>query len=319
MTFSHIPGNDAVKTYLQNMIDQGRVGHAFLFTGPKGTGKQAFAEALARAVVCPGDTRQTHPDIRIYQPSGKTGMHSIDSMRQFSEDVALTPYESQRKAFIMSGAHRMLPTAANALLKTFEEPSPDTIIILVSDNKEAILPTILSRCCKVRFHQVERGDEEAELSPQRKYLLDALSQQPFQWQTIQDVAKQLAEILDQQKKEQQDAARDRIPKDLPALQRQNIEKEIDGQVTIQYLEEVDTLLSDFLNWFRDINLLRLGADPSLIRNTAYREALQKQSKETFPQRLERLQRVAKDTRLAVERFTPLQSCLEGLLLQSCSS
>ncbi len=82
-------------------------------------------------------------------------MHSIESVRNFIHEVSMAPYGSKYKVFIIHDAERMLPTSANALLKTFEEPSKNSVIILISNHADILIPTILSRCTVVRFNQKE--------------------------------------------------------------------------------------------------------------------------------------------------------------------
>ena len=103
-------------------------------------------------------TSGNHPDLHIYQPEGKTRLHSIENMRKFVEEANKPPFESVRKVFIFHYAERMLPSSANTLLKTLEEPREDTLIFLLSAHPEEILPTILSRC--VRFSLPKTAQEE---------------------------------------------------------------------------------------------------------------------------------------------------------------
>lgn len=348
MPFAHLAGNPLVKQHLQHMLDCQRVGHAFLFSGPKGVGKRCFAEALARRLVCPGDTRQHHPDIRLFAPSGKTGMHSIDTMRQFSDDVALSPFQAERKVFILDDVDRMLPTASNALLKTFEEPSLDTVIILVSSHPEYILETILSRCRQVHFRRIPEGEiaeqlikefeldgntaqETARLAqgsmgkafrlardgqpPERQLLLDALAQGGFHsWDEVQHAASSIAKGMEEAKKGWEESARETIPKDLPALHRHAMEKEIEGLVALQYLQQVDALFADLLGWFRDLHLLGHGGNKQLLWHSDQETCLRECRSEALPS-LRYVQRILADARLAVARFTPLNTCLEDIFLK----
>ena len=136
--FEDIVGNDQIKEYLKRMVEQRAVANSLLFAGPEGIGKSLFAHALAKMLL----GSDSHPDLHVYRPEGKIGMHSIDSMRQFSEDVYLAPFQGQWKVFIIHDAERMLTYSANALLKTFEEPAKDALIILLSSAPAALLPTI---------------------------------------------------------------------------------------------------------------------------------------------------------------------------------
>jgi DNA polymerase-3 subunit delta' len=123
--FDDIIGNDQIKNYLAGMVEKRMIAQSLLFAGPDGIGKSLFAQSFAKLIV--GAKNPSHPDIYHYHTEGKIGMHSIQSMRQFSEEVYLGPYEAKKKVFIIHDAHRMLTYSANALLKTFEEPAPKQV------------------------------------------------------------------------------------------------------------------------------------------------------------------------------------------------
>ena len=136
--FSQIIGNEEIKKRLTRMLSKRAIGHALLFSGPDGIGKSLFAWAFAAQLMAEYDPEidharkiqsGQHPDIHIYRPEGKIGLHSIQSLRQLSQEVHLPPYEASWKVFIIHDADRMLSYSANTLLKTFEEPPPRTVII----------------------------------------------------------------------------------------------------------------------------------------------------------------------------------------------
>ena len=165
--FDHIIGNEFVKSYLRRVIENNCIGNSILFAGPEGIGKSVFAEAFAKQIICRNDVSGdhqrklesgNHPDLRVYRPEGKLGMHSIASMRQLSEEVYLAPFEAKNKVFIVHEAERMLSYSANALLKTFEEPALDTVIILLSSAPSSLLSTVLSRCRAIYFQSLSEQD-----------------------------------------------------------------------------------------------------------------------------------------------------------------
>ena len=189
--FEHIIGNEQAKTYLKTTAEKGTVGNSLLFAGPDGIGKSLFAEAFAHLLICQSDPQNihkrkidagNHPDIRIYRPEGKVGMHSIASMRLFSQEVYLAPCESKWKIFIIHEADRMLTYSANALLKTFEEPAKDAVIILISSSPEALLPTVLSRCRTIHFHPLAEQEvtsfieKRCQKSPQEAQTIASMAQ-----------------------------------------------------------------------------------------------------------------------------------------------
>lgn len=132
---------------LSKMIASEQIPHALLFVGARGAKLEEAAKQFAIDLV----GKHPHPDVHEYFPEGKTGMHPINNLRQLTKEVGFVPYQAKWKLFIVYEAERMLPTSSNALLKTFEEPTSRTVIVLVSHYPEKMLPTILSRCHKIEF------------------------------------------------------------------------------------------------------------------------------------------------------------------------
>lgn len=141
---------------LERILETKNVPHALLLVNGK---EQAldFAQKLV------GSTKKFHPDIHHFYPEGKTGMHPIQNIRLLTDDVALAPFEADYKLFLIHDAERMLPTSANALLKTFEEPTDGTVILLLTEHREKMLPTILSRCQTYSFAKKQADTELTDL------------------------------------------------------------------------------------------------------------------------------------------------------------
>lgn len=123
----------------KKLIENNRVPHAILLAGRSRPALEREAHTLAFGL-------SDVPDLFEYRPEGKVGLHTIERMRELKEEVYLPAYQHDKKVFVIYEADRMLPQAANALLKTFEEPAPGVILILTTMRREKILPTILSRC-----------------------------------------------------------------------------------------------------------------------------------------------------------------------------
>jgi DNA polymerase-3 subunit delta' len=149
---------------LERQVASGASPHAWLLLGPAGAGKGAAAEAIAAALNCPVEpgrgcgkcsscrrvARRAHPDVHHHAPEGP--LIPVDVVRdQIAPEAARSPFEGAFKVFILEAAERMNDAAQNALLKTIEEPQPDTVFVLVSDNEEELLETVRSRCRVVRL------------------------------------------------------------------------------------------------------------------------------------------------------------------------
>lgn len=155
-------GNPEALSILNHYLQSELFSKVFLFYGMKGVGKKTAAKAFAQAIL--KKTSQdfsisklqsgNHPDLHEYFPDSKNQFHSISSMKELIREMPLPPMEAQRKVFIIYQFDKTLEIAAQALLKTLEEPLQDTIIILVADDITDLLPTIVSRCMKIAFHPI---------------------------------------------------------------------------------------------------------------------------------------------------------------------
>ena len=172
---SDIRGQDRAIARLRAALSGGRVHHAYLFTGPAGSGKQATAMALAAALNCrnaPGEgcddcdscvkiAQGIHPDVVALAREGAAQIVPIESIRQnVIARVALPPHEAAVRVFFLEEASTVAlqPAAANSLLKTLEEPPARTMFVLATVAPDQLLPTIRSRCQRVSFAPVAGGE-----------------------------------------------------------------------------------------------------------------------------------------------------------------
>ncbi|MBE0500550.1 MAG: DNA polymerase III subunit delta' [Desulfuromonadales bacterium] len=179
MTFDQIIGHDRQKEFLRRTLAHNRLAHAYLFEGPQGVGKRLTALALARTVFCAEATgcgdcipcrkidHNNHPDLHILEPDGK--QIKIEQIRNLQKTLAFKPVESTRRICLIDQADKMNPAAANSLLKTLEEPSAETLILLISARPEALLTTVLSRCQRLPFARLPQSCIESTLIEQRGY------------------------------------------------------------------------------------------------------------------------------------------------------
>jgi len=169
--WSDLVGQTRATGFLRRMAESGTVAHAYLFVGPTGAGKKSAAKALTCAVFC-GDAgcggcracsrvkNLTHPDLHLLRPEG-VSEYVIDQVRDLLHDVSLKPVEASHKVYILERADQLSVTAANAFLKTLEEPPADVIFILLAGDFDDVLPTIASRCQVVRFAPVPEATARA--------------------------------------------------------------------------------------------------------------------------------------------------------------
>jgi len=165
--FSEIVGQEHVIQTITNAISSGTISHAYLFSGPKGSGKTTIARLIAKAVNCenrkgeePCNECSSCKEIM----SGKAvdlieidaaSHRGIDEMRQLREGIRFSPVRAKYKVFIIDECHQLSKDAANALLKTLEEPPSHAIFILATTEIHQMIPTIVSRCQRFDFHKIK--------------------------------------------------------------------------------------------------------------------------------------------------------------------
>jgi DNA polymerase-3 subunit delta' len=158
---------------LKNHLANNRTRHAYLFTGPSGIGRRTLALRLAQALNCiqpvnPGVPCGTcrncrlipvmqHPDVSISQADQVGGTLKVDQIRELQHTLSLTPYEAQYRVALLLRFEEANPSAANALLKTLEEPPPCVVLMLTAQDSQSLLPTIVSRCELVRLRPLSLG------------------------------------------------------------------------------------------------------------------------------------------------------------------
>jgi DNA polymerase-3 subunit delta' len=160
MSFERLEGQVFARRILESALSAGRPAHAYLFEGPPGCGKKTAALGLAASLIDPaggeGARRvldNKHPDLHLYQPAGAT--YKVDDVREMMRQTSLRPFEGAKRVFILDRVEALNEASANTLLKPLEEPQASLSWILVTTQRQRILPTIASRCQAVRFHPLD--------------------------------------------------------------------------------------------------------------------------------------------------------------------
>jgi len=173
-TFGEVAGQRHIVKTLQNALSSNKVAHAYLFTGPRGTGKTSMAKLMAKALNCEEGFGQqcnrcpnclaindgSHPDIIEIDAASNNG---VEEVRDLIDKVKYAPIKGKYKVYIIDEVHMMTSGAFNALLKTLEEPPEYVVFILATTEPHKVLPTIVSRCQRYDFAKVNDNDIHARL------------------------------------------------------------------------------------------------------------------------------------------------------------
>lgn len=268
MSFDKIKGQERAVAYLKEMLKTDRLSGAYLFLGPDGVGKSLTAKELAKAINCQEVKLDScdhclacrridnfnHPDVKWIRPDENSGSIKIEQIRQMRDDINLTPYESHKKIYIIQESEAMTEEASNALLKTLEEPSLNSLLILTAQSPERLLPTILSRCQKLFFSYLK-------VESVKEILLKVYGLE-------ENIADFLAKLSDGK------LGRAIKLKDKNILEEKNriideftnLNLLASGIFDIEDQEYIELALEILVAWFRDMLVLKSGLETSLLVN-----------------------------------------------------
>ena len=274
---------------LQRSLARGRLGHAYLFIGDQLDELELLARTLAKTLNCQNPVKidsvtidccdqclscrkienETHADIHWARPESKSRIITVEQVRDLMRQIQLKPTEAEHKVAIIGGADRLNLQAANAFLKTLEEPPPNSILILLSTEPQRILETILSRCLRLNFS----GDGKRTLNPADSNWLEnfgalAANEQKSllgRYRLLDALLQKLGEI--RSRVDESLTARsplekyDEVEKDL----REKWEDELTAAIEAEYRRHRADLLLLIQWWLRDIWLHTLAAGKDLLK------------------------------------------------------
>ncbi len=283
--FADIIGQEQIKEHLQNALQQNKVNHAYILNGERNAGKEFIAKVFAAALQCESPdmssgvwepcgqchsckqmASKNQPDV-IYISHEKPGSIGVEDIRgQINGTVAIKPYSSPRKVYIMNEGEKMTVQAQNALLKTLEEPPEYTVILILTTNVESLLPTILSRCVVLNMKPVK--DREV-----KQFLMETMQIPDYKANICTAFArgnigkaKLLASSEDF----------DRVKEEAVTLLKYINDMEISEIVTaIKKINEYKLDINDYFDilsiWYRDVLLFKATHD---VNHLIFREEIQ---------------------------------------------
>ncbi len=316
--FDDLVGQERVAGFLRTAVESGSTSHAYLFVGPSGSGKRSAALLLACALVCDDGgcgtcaacarvRRGAHPDVRVVSPAGAKG-YLVEQVRdELVPDMWLAPADGHAKIYILERAESLGDAAANAFLKTLEEPPPRVTNILLTDDYDSVIPTITSRCQVVRFSPVPpqravallaehtgAGEDEALAalaassgvlpraleflrSPARReardHVLAVLRDLPVMdgrdiLVSARDLLREVKAPLDELKERQVAELRERVEFMGKAAQTRDVEQRHKRELTAREREAVLEIVAVVESWMRDVLAASAGAHGVANRDAA---------------------------------------------------
>lgn len=358
--FDGIFGQPRVREFLRASIASGRVSHAYLFTGPAGSNKTAAAYAFAQAILCKDHgcrtcddcrriERRKHPDVHFYTPEGAQG-YLIEQIREIVSGVSLAPIRAKGKVYILDRVDLLGVSAANAFLKTLEEPVEGVTFILLGRTREAVLPTIVSRCQVVPFRHIPAREaagilsqktgvtpeqariaieacngsitramtfaKSAERAEFRARIMEVLSNLPLSDE--RDVLEYAAELIERAKapldnvRTQQSEELAESADFLTKTALKQIELRHKRALSMATRESLNQTTSIIRSWLRDVLMIASGT-PDLIVNIDQREVLQRVAQKVTPASTMSALREAYKTDETLSYNVSPETCLDVLL------
>lgn len=285
MSFNDLTEQKAVAEQLHRSLQRGRLAHAYLFTGPRGSGKEAVARTLAKALNCTEKDHDScdhcdscrrvdegaHPDVYWVRPESKSRRIQVEQMREFMKAVNLRSSMGGVKVGIVVDADCLGEEASNAFLKTLEEPPAQTVIVLLTADPQRLLPTILSRCLRISFgpttgHVV--SPYHAKLLPLlTKFSTTGEERVANSYQLLAELTALLQEIRKETRAHiEAEMNLDRYEELEPKV-RERLEEQLEARVEGEYRAARERLLEEIYSWFGDLLLCTEGAEDSLLTHS----------------------------------------------------
>ena len=323
LTLKDILGHEQIKEHFLNAAATGKVSHAYILSGEEGMGKKTLADAFAMTLLCEEDGKEpcmqchackqvlsgNHPDL-IYVTHEKPASMGVDDIReQINDTIMVRPYSSQYKIYIVDEAEKMTVQAQNALLKTIEEPPAYAVIMLLTTNPDAFLPTILSRCVQLKLKPLKD-------SVVKEYLEEKLHVKDIQAEIYSAFARgNLGKAIHLAQSEDFKMMYEEILTLLKEIKEMDISQLLD---VIRKLKDNNTYIKECLNfmqmWYRDILMYKTTKDLNLLIFKDEFSAVKKAASLSSYEGLERILEAIDKARVRLDANVNMELVMELLLL-----
>lgn len=320
MDFSQIIGHEIQIKSLKNAIGKGSISHSYLFEGEEGLGKKKVALAFSKTLLCKGEKEEpcnicsscikfdtdNHPDFKMIVP--EKGLIKKEEIENLIKSASTAPFQGRRKVFIIDDSHAMNIEGMNGLLKTLEEPPEFMNIILVTSISNRLLPTILSRCQRIRFYPVENfkivnllGKNNLLDSDKSRFIADFTKGsvgRSIEISSSDDFFKKRDEVIMMIN----DILKGDKTKALSSINFFNTNK-----------DDIEEIFDIMLYWFRDVLIFKEVGKTDLIINKDKIELLSRQSSIDFNKINDIMDRIEK-TRVNIKNNVNFTLSMETMLL-----
>lgn len=317
-----IIGHESIMEHLKNAIQAKKISHAYLFQGEEGMGKKLIASVFAKTLQCEeGGTEPcdhcrscmqmdsgNHPDI-IWVTHEKASIGVDDIRLQVNGDIMVKPYNSPYKIYIIDEAEKLTEQAQNALLKTIEEPPEYAVIILLANNINSILATILSRCVQLNLKPVEKNAIKEFLMTQYK---------------IPDYAARIAadfsggnvgKAIKYASSEEFMKVKDNVLHLLKYIDDMEVYEVVSG---LKMFSEGKAVINDYIDlmelWYRDVLMFKATADPNLLLYKEELSFIRKQSNKISYEGLETIISAMEKAKIRLKANVNFDIAIELMLL-----
>lgn len=321
--FKDIVGHEQIIWHLKNAVSTGKISHAYMFNGEQGSGKKLLANLFAMTLQCEeGGTepcmkcrscRQAltgnHPDI-IRVSHEKPNTIGVEDIRgQVNGDIQIRPYNGKYKIYIISDADRMTVQAQNAILKTIEEPPGYAVLMLLANNADMMLPTILSRCVRLNLKAVKDGDI-------KEYLMKNMQIPDYQAEISAAFAQgNVGKAVKLASSDKFNEMKQDVLELLRYMDQMELYEIMDAVKRINaYREDMDDFLDLLTVWFRDVLLFKATLDAGSLIFKDELPAIQKRARTSSYEGLEEIIRAIDRARVRLKANVNFDLVLELLLL-----